>query len=187
MSKLLLLAAAAASPQSENVVQEISRQFGLNWPGFLSQVASFAIVAFCLHRFAYKKVVGILEERRQRITQGLKDAEKSKEQLTKAEGERQEILRQANAQGEKLIEEAREAANRVRETETQKAIAAAEDIITKAKEAAVAEHARMLADLKREIGRLVVSTTANVTGKVLTSDDQRRLIDETNRQVTVRA
>ena len=87
----------------------------------------------------------------------------------------------------KLIEEAREAAGRVREEETQKAIGAAEEIIAKAREAATADHARMLADLKREIGRLVVSTTANVTGKILTSDDQRRLIDETNRQVTVRA
>ena len=185
MSNFLML--AAASPEGENVVQEISRQFGLNWHNFIAQVVSFAIVAYLLHKFAYKKVLGILEERRQRIAQGLKDADLSKEQLAKAESERQEILRQANAQGEKLIEEAREAANRVRETETQKAIAAAEEIITKAREAAVAEHARMLADLKREIGRLVVSTTANVTGKVLTSDDQRRLIDETNRQVTVRA
>jgi F-type H+-transporting ATPase subunit b len=48
----------------------------------------------------------------------------------------------------------------VQEQETQKAIATAEQIVTKAREAAAAEHARMLADLKREIGRLVVETTA---------------------------
>jgi F-type H+-transporting ATPase subunit b len=185
MSQFLLL--AAASPENLNVVQQISRDFGLNGPHFFAQVVSFIIVAFLLHRFAYKKVLGILEERRQRIAQGLADAERSKQQLAQAETERQEILRQANSQAEKLIEEAREAANRVREVETQKAIAGAEEIITKAREAAVAEHGRMLADLKREIGRLVVSTTANVTGKVLTPDDQRRLIDETNRQVIVRA
>jgi F-type H+-transporting ATPase subunit b len=185
MTKFLLL--AAASPEGTNVVQKISQQFGLNTHHFIAQLISFAIVAFLLHRFAYKKVIAILEERRQRIAQGLADAERSKQQLSEAAAERQEILRQANTQAEKLIEEAREAANRVREVETQKAIAAAEEIITKAREAAVAEHARMLADLKREIGRLVVSTTANVTGKVLTPDDQRRLIDETNRQVTVRA
>ena len=185
MIKFLLL--AAASPEGENVIQEISRQFGVNWRNLISQIISFAIVAFLLHRFAYKKVVGILEERRERIAQGLADADKSKQRLAQAETERQEILRQANDQATKLIEEAREAAGRVREEETQKAIGAAEEIIAKAREAATADHARMLADLKREIGRLVVSTTANVTGKILTSDDQRRLIDETNRQVTVRA
>jgi F-type H+-transporting ATPase subunit b len=37
--------------------------------------------------------------------------------------------------------------------------------------------------LKRELGRLVVDTTAKVTGKVLTQDDQRRLQEEAARQL----
>jgi F-type H+-transporting ATPase subunit b len=41
----------------------------------------------------------------------------------------------------------------------------------------------MLADLKREVGRLVIRTTATVTGKVLTADDQKRLAEETARQL----
>ena len=81
-----------------------------------------------------------------------------------------------------MIEEARAAAARVQEQETQKAIAAAEQIITKAREAA-ARPRRMLAELKREVGRLVVQTTATVTGKILTPEDQKRLAEETARQV----
>lgn len=185
MSNLLLL--AAASPETGNPIQEISREFGLNGYHLAAQIVSFCIVAYLLHRFAYKKVLGILEERRHVIAEGLASAERSKQALAETERQRQEILRQTNEQANQLIEEARAAANRVREQETQKAIAAAEDIITKAREAAVAEHARMLAELKREIGRLVVSTAANVTGKILTPEDQRRLIDETNRQVATRS
>jgi F-type H+-transporting ATPase subunit b len=45
------------------------------------------------------------------------------------------------------------------------------------------EHERTMAELKRELGRLVVETTAKVTGKVLTSDDQRRLQEEAARQL----
>ena len=41
----------------------------------------------------------------------------------------------------------------------------------------------MLAELKREVGRLVVQTTASVTGKILTADDHRRLAEETARQL----
>jgi F-type H+-transporting ATPase subunit b len=41
----------------------------------------------------------------------------------------------------------------------------------------------MLAELRAEVGRLVVSTTAKVTGKILTVDDQKRLADETNKQL----
>ena len=40
-----------------------------------------------------------------------------------------------------------------------------------------------MSQLKRELGRLVIDTTAKVTGKVLTSDDQRRLQEEASRQV----
>ena len=83
-----------------------------------------------------------------------------------------------------MIEEARAAAARVREQETQKAVAAAEQIMVKAREAAAREHEQMLAGLKREVGRLVVQTTATVTGKILTPDDQRRLAEETERQLT---
>jgi F-type H+-transporting ATPase subunit b len=82
-----------------------------------------------------------------------------------------------------MIEQARAAAARVREVETQKAIAAAEQIIAKAREVAAQDHARMLAELKREVGRLVVQTTTTVTGKILTADDQRRLAEETEKQL----
>ena len=52
-----------------------------------------------------------------------------------------------------------------------------------AREAAAADHARMLAELKHHIGQLVVQTTAAITGKVLTPEDQRRLAEETAREV----
>jgi F-type H+-transporting ATPase subunit b len=159
------------------------RTFGVDWPHFIAQVISFCIVAALLYFFAYKRVLGILEERRQRIAEGLANAEKSKAELQRTEAARLEVLNQANAQANKLIEEARAAANRVREEETQKAIAAAEQIITKAREAAAAEHTKMLSDLKREVGRLVVQTTATVTGKILTPEDQKRLAEETSRQI----
>jgi len=41
----------------------------------------------------------------------------------------------------------------------------------------------MLAELKREVGRLVVQTTATVTGRVLTEEDRRRLAEETTKAV----
>jgi F-type H+-transporting ATPase subunit b len=165
-------------------VKEIANTFGVDWSHLIAQIISFSIVCALLYFFAYKRVLAMLEERRQRIAEGLANAEKIKSELAKAESQRLEILSQANTQATKLIEEARVAAAKVQEVETQKAITAAEQIITKAREAAAADHARMLAELKREVGRLVVQTTATVTGKILTSEDQRRLAEETARQVS---
>ena len=118
------------------------------------------------------------------IKEGLANAEKNKVELARTEAQRLEVMAQANAQATKMIEEARAAAARVEQRETQKAIAAAEQIVVKAQEAAVQEHARMLNQLKQELGRLVVQTTATVTGKILTPEDQKRMAEETTVQIT---
>ena len=180
MNHILFFGAAGGLLES---AKQTGEQFGFNTSLFVSQVISFCIVAFLLHKFAYKPILKVLEERRHKIEEGLANAEKIKAELAKTEASRREILDQANQQAGKLIEEGRAAAERVRERETQKAIAEAEQIITKAQEAAAAEHARMLVELKREVGRLVVETTAVVTGKMLTPDDQKRLAEETTRQL----
>jgi F-type H+-transporting ATPase subunit b len=125
----------------------------------------------------------VLEERKKRIKEGLDNAEKIKQDLANAQAKAHELMIQAGQEASKMIEEARAAAAKVQEQETQKAIAAAQSIVDKARQATQAEHARMLAELRREVGRLVVDTTAKVTGKVLTLDDQKRLAEETNREL----
>src|SRR5439155_21070004 len=94
-----------------------------------------------------------------------------------------EILAKANAEAQKMIDEARESSAHLAERKQQEAIAAAEQIITKARESSASEHERTMESLKRELGRLVVDTTAKVTGKLLTSDDQSRLQEEAARQL----
>lgn len=165
------------------MISQTAEQFGVNWPAFIAQVISFSIVAFLLYKFAYQRILQVLEERRQRIAEGLANAERIKQELARTEAARQEVLNQANAQATKLIEEARAAAARVQEVETQKAVAAAEQIISKAREASAQDHAQMLAELRREVGQLVVKTVAQVTGKVLTPQDQQRLVQETSKEL----
>jgi len=158
-------------------------ELGLDWRMLIAQTISFSIVLFVLWRFAYKPIFVMLQVRREKIAEGLANAEKIKAELARTEAERKRILAQAGDVANQMIEEGRSAAARVREVETQKAIAAAEQIMAKAREAAAQDHARMLAELRSEVGRLVVQTTATVTGKVLTPDDQRRLAEETAKQL----
>jgi F-type H+-transporting ATPase subunit b len=178
MNTLVLLADVSGGGQ----IEQIARTFGVDWPQLIAQIISFCIVCALLHRFAYRPVLTMLEQRRQRIAQAQADAEKIKADLAQTESRRQEIMMQANAQATRLIEEARSAAARAGDQETQKAMAAAKAILAEARETGTREHERMLAQLKREIGRLVVETTAAVTGKILTTEDQQRLAEETAKQ-----
>ena len=167
----------------EAQAQAVAVTFGVDWPHLLAQIVSFCIVCFILYRFAYRPVLTMLEVRRQQIALGVANEERIKAELARTEAQRQEVMAQANAQATKFIEEARAAAARLHDQETQKAIAAAEEVLTKARDAATRDHERMLSELKREVGRLVVDATAAVTGKILTPADQRRLVEETAKQV----
>jgi F-type H+-transporting ATPase subunit b len=179
MNVLLLLSEAEGGQ-----IEQIARTFGVDWSHLIAQIVSFAIVCALLYLFAYRPVLRMLAARRELIAQGLANSEKIKAELAKTETQRQEVLAQANIAATRLIEEARDAASRLRQQEIQKTSVAAEQIIAKAHEAAASDHTRMLTQLKREVGRLVVQTTAAITGKVLTREDHQRLAEETARELS---
>jgi F-type H+-transporting ATPase subunit b len=166
-------------------IGEIARTFGVDWTHLIAQIVSFGIVCAVLYRLAYTPILSMLEARRQQIAGGLANAAKIKAELQRIEIERLAILAKAGEEGRALIEDARVAAARVQASETRKATAAAEQIVARAHEAAEREHVQMLGDLKREVGRLVILTTASVTGKILTADDHRRLAEETASRIAV--
>jgi F-type H+-transporting ATPase subunit b len=172
-----------ALAQGGGQIGEVARTFGVDWPHLLAQIVSFGIVCGVLYLLAYKPILRMLAARRQQIAHGLLNAEKIRAELARIEAERLDVLAKANSEGRKLIEEARAAGARVQAEESRKAIAAAEQILIKAREAAERDRARMLAELKREVGRLVIQTSAIVTGKILTPEDHRRLSEETARQL----
>jgi len=142
-----------------DAVSNVAHQFGVYWSNLIAQVILFMIVYWVLSKFAFKPVIA--------------DAQ------TKYE----EILAKANAEAQRLIEEGRANGARLAEQKHQEAIAEAEQITNKAKEAIMLERDRLMAEMKQQIGRLVIDTTARVTGKVLTADDHQRINEETVRQI----
>jgi F-type H+-transporting ATPase subunit b len=184
MNYLPILAAEGGILDSlSESAQRTGETFGFNAWLFFSQIISFCIVAFLLHKFAYKPVLNILEVRRQKIAEGLLNAEKIKQQLAESEVRYQEILTKANTEAQKMIDEAKSSAQALADKRAQAAIGEAEAIIAKAREATIAERQRELAELKKEVTRLVIDTTSKVTGKVLNQEDQRRLSEEAAREV----
>lgn len=176
---VLALQAAGSAGQ----IGDVASTFGVDWPHLAAQMVSFGIVCAVLYALAYKPILRMLEARRAQIAAGLANAEKIKAELDRIAIERQEVLRKADLEGKQLIAEVRAAAERLRAEETAKAIASAEQMLLRAREAAERERARMLAEVRHEIGRLVVQTAATVTGKILTPEDHRRLAEETARQL----
>ncbi len=180
MTSIIDILAAAPAPTGgeEGLVEGITKQFGVTWTLFISQCISFFIVLFVLKKYAFGPIQAMLEQRRQRVQDGEDKLKRIEKQLAESEATTAAAIEEANQKAQALIDEAKESASNFSEKKAQEAIASAQTILAKAEEQAKADRAAMAADLKQEFGRLVAATTAGVTGKVLTDDDQRRINEE---------
>lgn len=160
------------------VIEQISTDFGLNWPFFIAQVVNFFLVVFVLKKFAFGPIQEMLVQRRARIAEGEEKLKRIEKQLAESEKTTQEAIAKANEQAQRLIGEARDSATALSEAKAQEAVAQAQQIIAKAESAARSEREQIATELRKEFGRLVTATTAQVTGKVLTPEDQSRINQE---------
>jgi len=184
---LPLLATSEGASLVDNLKEtalSVGDTFGFNPQIFFSNIVSFLLVAGLLYLFAYKPVLAVLDERKKKIEDGLTSAEKMRKELANAEQRIQEMMREAGGKADAVIADARDAAEAVAQRKTQEATIAAQQIIESAREATRLDADQIKAEIKRDFGRLIVETTAKVTGKILTEEDQQRLNEEAARQIT---
>jgi F-type H+-transporting ATPase subunit b len=169
---------ASATAETPGVLENIQTTFGLNKAFFAAQVINFFLVIFILKKFAFGPIQNMLNLRKERIAEGEEKLKRIEKQLAESEATTAAAIAKANEEAVRLINEAKEGAHAFSEQKAQEAIAQAQNILAKAEAAAKADRERLSSDLKREFGRLVAATTAQVTGKVLTADDQKRINED---------
>lgn len=171
--------AEAAAEAGTGTLSELAGKFGVTWPLFFAQVICFILVMIVLKKFAFGPVQAMLEQRRARIAEGEEKLKQIERQLAESEATTAAAIAQANDDAQRMVNEAKESAVALSEQKAREAIAQAQQILAKAETAAKADRDRLTVELKREFGRLVAATTAQVAGKVLTAEDQSRLNEET--------
>ncbi len=164
-------------------MQDLIVQFGIDPVYIGMQLLSFAILAFVLYKFAIKPVLATMDERTGKIEAGLKFAEDMKSQLAAAQQESANIVKTAQVEANKIIEEARRTAKDFSDKSQAEATERANGLITKAQQAIELEHKKMLADARGEIARLVVTTTERVLAKKLTDADRAAYNETATREL----
>lgn len=167
-------------------MRDVGTQTGFTPQQFIAQCIAVIVLFLVLQKFAWGPVTAILEQRRKAIEDSMANADRIKQELAEAEQSRHAILQKANDQANLIVSEAKKSAAALTEKLAQEAQAQAQEIIRKGHEAAAADRARLFAELKQEVGALVIQTTEKVAGKVLTADDQSRLNTETVRELSAK-
>ncbi len=151
---------------------------GVNLGFFLVQVFNFVIVMIVLTTWAYRPVVNLLEQRKQRIAQGLEDARVAAEARANAEKEAAKIIAEAQAEANKRVAEATERAEKAAAEVRAAADAERGRILAAAQEEGAQERNRILADLRGQVAALAVSAAQKVVGESLDERRQHGLIQE---------
>ena len=172
----LLLATVESAPAAESGpiagLKQTFEHFGVEPKLILFQLISFLILFGVLYKFGIKPTVATMEERNAKIAAGLKHAEETQARLAAAQSESAAIIKAAQLDAQKAIDEARKAAKEFGDKQQAEAITRAADLLTKAQQSIELEHKKMLNEARSEIARLVVKTTEQVLAKKLSDADR---------------
>lgn len=185
----LLLAAtepahAAAQPDTVESLKQIFVHFGVEPKFLVMQIISFLILFVVLYKFGIKPTIAAMEERNKKIGSGLQYAEEMQAKLAATAQETAALIKKAQTEATRIIEEARKTAKDFSDKQQAEAIARAADTLAKAQQAIELEHKKMLADARAEIARLVVTTTERVLAKKLSDADRAAYNDAASRELT---
>ncbi len=172
LTSLFLAVAEAHVAVAGAVEPSMIEKFGIEWHYVLFQGISFLILFGVLYKFGIKPTISAMEERQHKIDSGLKYAEQMKSQLAKSQEESAALVKTAQVEAGKIIEEARKTAKDFTDKVQKETTERAAEQLTKAQQAIELEHKKMLADARTEIARLVVTTTERVLAKKLTDADR---------------
>jgi F-type H+-transporting ATPase subunit b len=163
-------AAQAAGPLDG--LKDTFVHFGVEPKYLVMQVISFLILFGVLYFFGIKPTIATMEERNKKIAAGLKHAEETQARLAAAQQESAAIIKAAQLEAQKAIDEARKSAKEFGDKQQAEAIARSADMLTKAQQSIELEHKKMLNEARGEIARLVVKTTEQVLAKKLSDADR---------------
>lgn len=186
ISAFLASTGEAATGSANNPATELIHRFGIE-PAYLGmQFVSFAVLALVLYKFAIKPVLSTMDERQGKIEQGLKFAEDVKSKLAEAEKNAEATLAKATQEASAILKKAREEADARVTAASQEAIAKAAEIAKKADEANELARVKMLAEVRAEVAKLVVATSAKVLARELSADEKSRYAETAAKEIAAR-
>jgi F-type H+-transporting ATPase subunit b len=151
---------------------------GINLPGLVWHTINFLVLLFILQRFLFPPVLKMLDERQGRIRESMDTAERLKKESADAADTIKAQLDEARLQGQNIINQATQIADRIKTERQQQAQAEYEATLKRAQEDAARERERAFAELRTQVADLAVLAAGRIIERNLDANTQRQLVDE---------
>lgn len=152
---------------------------GLDLRILLAQLINFGILIFVLWRFAYKPVFKLLEERRSKIAQGIKDSEASNLQLKEAELEKKALIAEARKEAAVIIDEAKAKAELKYQEIVNKSKIDIRLVIEDEKAKIAAERNSAMSEIRAEAAKLIALALEKILPERASKDEDAKIIAKT--------
>ncbi len=141
---------------------------GVHLPSLLIYLVNFLLVLGILFAFAYKPILRLMDQRADRIRESLEASERAREQAASSQAAVEEQLVEARREAQRIMDLAREAAERFRAEEMERARNEAETFVSRAQ-----------SDIQRERDAAIEEVRANFSDLALTAAERvmRRSLD----------
>ena len=150
---------------------------GIEWPLLIAQIVNFGILLILLRMFLYQPVLKMLNARKERIAQSMKDAERVSAAAREAEQEKAKVLEQARREAQEIRAQATRDAEKIAQDVRARADQEATDIRMKAQADAAKQADLALADANKQIADLAIMATEKLLGRELANEaEQQRFV-----------
>ena len=176
----MFASAAAASQAVPIVFAQAEASGGLVFNGFWIVIAAVNFLFFLvvIQQFAFGPVTRMLGERRERIEQGLRDADAARREREETALHRNRVLTEARHEANEILQRAQRGAEEVRERDLAATRLEIERLRQQAEAEIEAERQRAMVDVRTQIADLALRAAGRVVGETMTSERERRLVDQ---------
>ncbi|MFC1644732.1 F0F1 ATP synthase subunit B [Patescibacteria group bacterium] len=156
---------------------ELINALGLNWKILIAQLINFAVLLFVLYKFAYNPILKMLDDRKDKIEKGIKDAESATDKLVEIERKEKKVLIDARKEAQKIISTAEDMAKRNKEDIMEEAKNQSQGILDKTKKIIEQEKSQMMSEVKKEVIELVYAATQKITEEKINEESDKKIIE----------
>jgi F-type H+-transporting ATPase subunit b len=151
---------------------------GINLPLLLAFVINFIILLVLLSIILYKPVLKMLDERQAKIKESMDQAEKIKEQVAKTEDDIKAQLESARKEGQRIVAQAEQIGERLKNEAKEEARHEAESLISKAQIELQRQRDKDIEELRKQFADIAILAAEKVINETLDKEKHRKLIDE---------
>ena len=144
----------------------------------LAQMIVFAILIWVTMKFIWPPLMAAIEERQQKIAEGLAAADRSKKDLAQAEETVNEVIREARGKATEIIDQAHTRANQIIDAAKAEAIVEANRQKAAAEAEIVVAANRAKEDLRRQVSSLAVAGASRLIRREIDGNAHKALLDE---------